>query len=137
MPKSETILPLPADFVTDRVISICGDDHGNGERTVYGRIRVLRMGSLRSSRDITFRGSKRTWKTGGEIQMPTEEEKRLHRCCFSGHRPEKLEGPEEQIKAWLETQIRAAISAGFITFISGCAMGVDIWAGQIVIRIRR
>ena len=68
--------------------------------------------------------------------MLTEEEKRLHRCCFSGHRPEKLEEPEEQIKAWLETQIRAAISSGFTTFISGCAMGVDIWAGQIVIRLR-
>ena len=68
--------------------------------------------------------------------MPTEEEKGLHRCCFSGHRPEKLEEPEEQIKTWLETQIRSAIAAGFTTFISGCAMGVDIWAGQIVIRLR-
>lgn len=58
--------------------------------------------------------------------MPTEEEKRLHRCCFSGHRLEKLEEPEEQIKVWLETQIRAAIASGFTTFISGCAMGVDI-----------
>lgn len=27
--------------------------------------------------------------------MPTEEEKRLHRCCFSGHRPEELEEPEK------------------------------------------
>ena len=24
----------------------------------------------------------------------TEQEKRLHRCCFSGHRPEKLNEPE-------------------------------------------
>lgn len=68
--------------------------------------------------------------------MPTEEKKRLHRCCFSGHRQEKLEEPEKQIKTWLEEQIKSAIAAGFTTFISGCAMGVDIWAGQIVIRLR-
>ena len=33
--------------------------------------------------------------------MASEEEKRLHRCCFSGHRPEKLDEPEEQVKALL------------------------------------
>jgi len=64
----------------------------------------------------------------------TEEEKRLHRCCFSGHRPEKLNEPEAVIKAWLEKQIEKAIDDGFTTFISGCAMGVDIWAGRIVTR---
>ena len=66
--------------------------------------------------------------------MATEEEKRLHRCCFTGHRPEKLQATEEEVKAWLEEQIDAAIADGFTTFISGCAMGVDIWAGQIVLR---
>jgi len=64
----------------------------------------------------------------------SEEEKRLHRCCFSGHRPEKLNEPEAAIKAWLEKQIEKAIDDGFTTFISGCAMGVDIWAGRIVTR---
>ena len=63
----------------------------------------------------------------------TEEEKRQHRCCFSGHRPEKLKESEGAIKAWLEKQIEKAIDDGFTTFISGCAMGVDIWAGRIVI----
>ena len=66
--------------------------------------------------------------------MPTEEEKRLHRCCFSGHRPEKLNVPEEEVKQWLEQQIDQAIADGYLTFISGCAMGVDIWAGQIVLK---
>lgn len=66
--------------------------------------------------------------------MLTEQEKRLHRCCFSGHRPEKLEDPEADIKQWLSTQIDSAIAAGYTTFISGCAMGVDIWAGQIVLQ---
>lgn len=66
--------------------------------------------------------------------MPTEEEKRLHRCCFSGHRPEKLDEPEENVKNWLSEQIDQAIAAGYTTFISGCAMGVDIWAGQLVLQ---
>ena len=51
---------------------------------------------------------------------------------FSGHRPEKLNEPEAEIKQWLSEQIDSAIAAGYTTFISGCAMGVDIWAAQIV-----
>lgn len=66
--------------------------------------------------------------------MAIDDEKKQHRCCFSGHRPEKLIAPEEEIKAWLEEQIDQAILDGFVTFISGCAMGVDIWAGEIVLR---
>ena len=64
----------------------------------------------------------------------SEEEKRLHRCCFTGHRPEKISATEEEVKAWLEKQIDRAIADGYTTFISGCAMGVDIWTGQIVLR---
>ena len=66
--------------------------------------------------------------------MSAEEEKRLHRCCFSGHRPEKLNESPEEVKAWLSKQIDEAISDGYCTFISGCGMGVDIWAGQIVLQ---
>ena len=66
--------------------------------------------------------------------MPTEEEKRLHRCCFSGHRPEKLNVLEDEVKKWLIGQIDQAIADGYKTFITGCAMGVDIWAGQIVLQ---
>ena len=65
----------------------------------------------------------------------TEEEKKRHRCCFSGHRPEKLKESPEEVKTWLRQQITSAIAAGYTTFISGCAMGVDIWAGQIVLDI--
>ena len=54
----------------------------------------------------------------------TEQEKRLHRCCFTGHRPEKLNASEEEVKTWLEAQIDQAIADGFLTFISGCAMGI-------------
>lgn len=64
------------------------------------------------------------------------DEKRLKTCCFTGHRPGKLTAPEEEIRQWLEEQIDRAITDGYRTFISGCAMGVDIWAGQIVLRKR-
>lgn len=67
----------------------------------------------------------------------TEEEKRLHRCCFTGHRPHKLRRSEIEIKADLEKAIKQAIADGYITFITGMAYGVDIWAGQIVVRLRQ
>lgn len=63
-----------------------------------------------------------------------ESEKRLHRCCFTGHRPEKLNASEKEVKAWLTEKIDQAIADGYTTFITGCAMGVDIWAGQIVLK---
>ena len=66
----------------------------------------------------------------------TEQDKRKKRCCFTGHRPEKLDRPEAEIIAWLETEIRKAVDDGFVTFISGMARGVDIWAAEIVLRLR-
>ncbi len=67
----------------------------------------------------------------------TEEEKRQYRCCFTGHRPQKLRRSEKEIKADLEKAIKQAIADGFTTFITGMAYGVDIWAGQIVVRLRQ
>lgn len=66
----------------------------------------------------------------------TEQEMRRHRCCFTGHRPEKLTQPEDVIVAGLENEILNAIADGFTTFISGMARGVDIWAAEIILRIR-
>ena len=66
----------------------------------------------------------------------TEQEKRQHRCCFTRHRPEKLNMPETEVIAWLESEIRKAIDDGFVTFISDMARGVDIWAAEIVLRLR-
>ena len=66
----------------------------------------------------------------------TEQEKKQHRCCFTGHRPEKLSWPEKEVIAWLEAEILKAIDDGFVTFISGMARGVDIWAAEIVLRLR-
>lgn len=66
----------------------------------------------------------------------TEEEMRQHRCCFTGHRPEKLAWSEEHAIAALDEKIRQAIADGYTTFISGMARGVDIWAAEIVLRLR-
>ncbi len=72
---------------------------------------------------------------GGGFKM-TEQEKRQRRCCFTGHRPQKLHRAEIDIKKDLEEAIKKAISGGYSTFITGMAYGVDIWAGEIVVRLR-
>ena len=61
-----------------------------------------------------------------------ENEKRLHRCCFTGHRPEKLSLSENEVKHLLEKAIDNAIADGYVTFITGMAKGTDIWAVEIV-----
>ena len=68
--------------------------------------------------------------------MPTESELRLHRCCFTGHRPHKLNKPEAMVIDALERCIRQAIADGYVTFISGMAWGVDIWAAEIVLKLK-
>ncbi len=69
--------------------------------------------------------------------MPTEAEMRLHRCCFTGHRPQKLSLSERKIKKALVEEIERAIDDGFTTFISGMAQGVDIWAAEIILKLRK
>ena len=66
----------------------------------------------------------------------TEIEKRMHRVCFTGHRPEKLSRDERIIKKDLENQIYRAIADGLHVFITGMARGVDIWAAETVLRVR-
>lgn len=67
----------------------------------------------------------------------TEEEKRLHRVCFTGHRPEKLTQSESEIFAGLEREIKKAYADGINVFITGMARGVDIWAAEIVLKLRK
>lgn len=67
----------------------------------------------------------------------TEAEKRQHRCCFTGHRPEKINTPVATIQRHLEKEIRQAIEDDLTVFISGMARGVDIWAAEIVLRLRK
>ena len=62
---------------------------------------------------------------------------RKQRCCFTGHRPEKLLIPETIVKMHLKKEIETAISEGFCTFITGMARGVDMWAAEIVLDLRK
>lgn len=69
--------------------------------------------------------------------MVTESEKRLHRCCFTGHRPEKLNKSETEVKAVLKKAVSYALAGGHNVFISGMARGVDIWAAEIVLEAKK
>lgn len=75
-------------------------------------------------------------QNGGEFCMSTENEKRLLRCCFTGHRPGKLHMSELQIKHALAAAIESAYADGYRTFITGMAQGVDIWAGELVLEFK-
>ena len=66
----------------------------------------------------------------------TEEDKRKRRCCFTGHRPQKLTRPVDDIKVDLENEILCTIKEGYTTFITGMTYGTDIWAGNIVVRLK-
>lgn len=66
----------------------------------------------------------------------TEAEKRKYRVCFTGHRPEKLKKSELEIKRELEIQIRRSMAEGKQVFITGMARGVDIWAAEIILRLK-
>lgn len=65
-----------------------------------------------------------------------EKKLRKHRCCFTGHRPEKLTVSEERLAALLEVEIRKAVDQEFTTFITGMAKGTDLIAAEIVLRLR-
>ena len=66
-----------------------------------------------------------------------EAELRKHRCAFTGHRPNRLYGCEGDVIVSLRKEILAAIEDGYTTFITGCSTGVDLWAADIVIEMRR
>lgn len=68
--------------------------------------------------------------------MIAEMEPRIHRCCFTGHRPEKLKRSGQAICKDLEREILRSVGDGFTTFITGMAKGIDINAGEIVLQLR-
>ena len=57
-------------------------------------------------------------------------------CCFTGHRPEKLNITERDAKALLCDGIQSAIDKGYRIFITGMAKGVDTWAGEMVLEFK-
>ncbi len=66
----------------------------------------------------------------------TEQEKRLHRCAFTGHRSSKLTIPDRDVKRLLRKAILKAYNEGYNEFISGVSEGADLWAAEIVLRLR-
>ena len=67
----------------------------------------------------------------------SEFKKRQKRCCFTGHRPEKLSASEDEVKMALADAIDSALTVGKRTFISGMARGTDIWAAELVLQRRK
>lgn len=59
----------------------------------------------------------------------------MYTCTFTGHRPERLELPEEQVKEWLKEQIERAADEGYTDFITGMQRGVDLWAAEAVLKL--
>lgn len=61
---------------------------------------------------------------------------------FTGHRPNALGGWDEDndtardVKKWLYQAIERAYKKGKKTFITGMAVGVDIWAGEAVLALK-
>ena len=51
--------------------------------------------------------------------------KRIATCCFTGHRPEKLNVPAEIVIVKLRNSIEDAFADGFTVYITGMAKGVD------------
>ena len=63
-------------------------------------------------------------------------------CCFTGHRPSKLKGYDPQDNKDLLWEIFKVVedhidNKGVTTFISGMALGIDIWAAKMVLRAKR
>lgn len=65
-------------------------------------------------------------------------------CCFSGHRPQSLPwGYNEEsiecclLKEKLHFQIKRAFQIGYNHFIIGMAQGIDMYAGEILISMKR
>lgn len=72
--------------------------------------------------------------------MNTEETS----CCFTGHRPAKLPWGQDEndarctaLKAEIASALDAAYGCGYRHFISGMAMGCDMYFAEAVIALRR
>ena len=60
-------------------------------------------------------------------------------CTVGGMRPYKLPGGLNLPKliGRLEYEIRESIKRGYLIYETGMAMGADIWAAEIVMRLKR
>ena len=63
-----------------------------------------------------------------------------HTACFSGHRMKKMHFSKNVLKlaySLLYQATREAIEHGYYRFYTGMASGVDLWAAEIIIALRR
>lgn len=65
-------------------------------------------------------------------------------CAFTGHRPAKFPWKYNEadrrctaLKATLAQQIEALAAAGVTGWLSGMAQGVDVWAAEIVLELKK
>ena len=65
-------------------------------------------------------------------------------CCFTGHRPQFFpwgsntgDPAAAKILRALESEILQAMADSYTTFLYGGALGVDAWAAEIVLRLRK
>ena len=61
--------------------------------------------------------------------------------CFTGHRPDRLGGySPNPIQYWVKDSLRKviqnAMQEGIENFISGGALGVDLWAAEIILEMK-
>ena len=62
---------------------------------------------------------------------------RMDTVCFTGHRPEKLTQSEDEIRKKLGVGIERALKWKYTTFITGMAQGVDLWAADEILALRK
>lgn len=66
-----------------------------------------------------------------------EAELRKHRCCFTGHKPEHLDGATPyMVKRYLNKAINQALADGYVTFLTGMSRGADLWAAEMILQKR-
>ena len=66
-------------------------------------------------------------------EISVEQQRRLHRCCIMG----RTNRPEKDVRLELASMIRQAVAEGFTTFIVGMSCGLEMWAGEEVVRLRK
>lgn len=64
-------------------------------------------------------------------------------CSFIGHRPDKFNFQYDEthldfilLKAKLIIEIEKIYLSGIKIFLTGCALGVDMWCGEIVLKLK-
>lgn len=65
-------------------------------------------------------------------------------CAFTGHRPKSFPWKYDEtardcvlLKETLATQIKVLADKGVTDFLSGMALGVDLWSAQLVLALRK